>query len=192
MHDKRQAILTAAQTLLARYGFHGFSMKQLAREAGMAAGTLYLYFQDKETLISELHREIVVDLGREWFAGQDTNKAPRDQYQDCWLKLWDICTRNADRVMCKNQFDNLPPASHRALAENAQVGFQPLYALLRAARERKLLKPLSDEVLLSLSVETCLSLARKQIMGLIDLDEATCRQAAAASWDAIAVNPSDV
>ncbi len=188
MHDKRQAILKAAQTLLAQYGFHGFSMKQLAREAGIAAGTVYLYFQDKESVIRELHREIIIHLGREWFADTGDLKAPRDQFQDYWLKLWDICTRNPDRVMCKNQFDNLPPASFQALAENTQEGFQPLYALLRTAREQKLLKPLPDEVLLCLGMETCVALARKQVMGLIELDETTLKQAAAASWDAIATD----
>ncbi len=187
MLDKREAILQAAQTLLAKYGFHGFSMKQLAREAGMAAGTVYLYFHDKETLIRELHKQIIVQLGVEWFAEQDTSRPLDEQFQLIWLKLWDICIANPDRVMCKGQFDNLPPDSSRALIENAQVGLQPLYTLLLQARERGLLKPLADDVLLSLGIEPCLALARKQVYGFIDLDRNTLQQAAAASWDAMTV-----
>ena len=65
--DKRILILRAALELLASCGFHGFSMKQLAERAGVAAGTLYLYFRDREELIRQLHLEIIQErLEREF------------------------------------------------------------------------------------------------------------------------------
>lgn len=57
--DKQHLILQATLELLASNGFHGFSMKQLATHAGIATGTIYLYFKDRESLIAELHNQII-------------------------------------------------------------------------------------------------------------------------------------
>ena len=45
--DKREAILAAALRVIARSGLHNTSMDAVAREAGVAAGTLYRYFPSK-------------------------------------------------------------------------------------------------------------------------------------------------
>lgn len=52
--DAAEAILNAAEALIARSGIRGASMQALAREAGVAVGTLYNYFGDREGLLAEL------------------------------------------------------------------------------------------------------------------------------------------
>jgi AcrR family transcriptional regulator len=48
--ERRQAILSAARDLLMSVGFQRLSMARLAREVGVAKGTLYLYFPSREEL----------------------------------------------------------------------------------------------------------------------------------------------
>lgn len=55
--SRRQAILEAARSHLAKVGFERFSMGPLARAAGVARGTLYLYFPTREELLYTLHLE---------------------------------------------------------------------------------------------------------------------------------------
>lgn len=52
--EGRQEILAAAATLLASHGYHGLSMRDLARETGMSLANLYNYFASKEDLVFEL------------------------------------------------------------------------------------------------------------------------------------------
>ncbi|OHB55875.1 MAG: hypothetical protein A2Y12_04705 [Planctomycetes bacterium GWF2_42_9] len=47
----RSAIYDAAVVLFKEYGFDGFTMQQVADKAGMAIGTLYIYFPAKEEII---------------------------------------------------------------------------------------------------------------------------------------------
>ena len=47
---RRQAILQAARLVFARKGYEPATLEAVAREAGLAKGTLYLYFKDKEDL----------------------------------------------------------------------------------------------------------------------------------------------
>lgn len=53
--DRRQAqILAAASSVFARQGFHRTTVRDVAREAGIADGTIYLYFASKRELLLEL------------------------------------------------------------------------------------------------------------------------------------------
>lgn len=51
---RRRAILDAALAVFARDGFAGARLDEVARRAGVAKGTLYLYFTDKEALFRGL------------------------------------------------------------------------------------------------------------------------------------------
>ncbi len=48
---RRNQILDAAVTVFARKGFHPTTIKDIAREAGIADGTIYNYFKNKTALI---------------------------------------------------------------------------------------------------------------------------------------------
>src|SRR5512134_2694294 len=49
--DKRERILTAATRTFARHGFFNAQVADVARAAGVAAGTVYLYFRGKDDLL---------------------------------------------------------------------------------------------------------------------------------------------
>jgi AcrR family transcriptional regulator len=49
--DKRRRILEAARKRFRHYGFRKTTMQEIARDAGVAVGTLYLYFKDKDHLL---------------------------------------------------------------------------------------------------------------------------------------------
>jgi len=56
---KRDAILDAARTLFSREGYAATSVDHVAAEAGIAKGTVYLYFKSKEELyLAALARDI--------------------------------------------------------------------------------------------------------------------------------------
>lgn len=65
-----QSIQEAAMRVIARKGMAAATMSDIAREAGIAKGTIYLYFRDRdelvektfETAITELHRRIDVAI----------------------------------------------------------------------------------------------------------------------------------
>jgi|GEM_PF-344991 len=50
VQSKEDAIIAAAHEMLATHGFAKTTMSEIARKAGVAEGTLYLYFNNKEAL----------------------------------------------------------------------------------------------------------------------------------------------
>ena len=55
---KREAILGAALELFGRYGYRRTSVDDIARRAGVAKGTVYLYVENKEALFRTLARSL--------------------------------------------------------------------------------------------------------------------------------------
>jgi TetR/AcrR family fatty acid metabolism transcriptional regulator len=55
--DKPQQIIEAAIRIFARRGYYNSRVSDIAREAGMAAGTIYLYFKTKDDILVTLFRE---------------------------------------------------------------------------------------------------------------------------------------
>jgi AcrR family transcriptional regulator len=60
--ERREAILAAALEEFAARGFADARLDDVARRAGVAKGTIYLYFRDKEDLFQELVRAMVSPL----------------------------------------------------------------------------------------------------------------------------------
>jgi AcrR family transcriptional regulator len=59
---RRDTIQCAAQRVIARAGLAGASMSAIAEEAGVAKGTLYLYFKDRDDLLDQSAGRIFDEL----------------------------------------------------------------------------------------------------------------------------------
>src|SRR6476646_10086215 len=65
--DKRAAILRAAIDVFAARGFFNAQVADVARSAGVAAGTVYLYFRNKDDLLVSIFERTMrdaIDAGR--------------------------------------------------------------------------------------------------------------------------------
>jgi AcrR family transcriptional regulator len=60
--ERREAIIAAALEEFSASGFAATRLDDVARRAGVAKGTIYLYFRDKESLFQELVRALVSPL----------------------------------------------------------------------------------------------------------------------------------
>ncbi len=63
--DKRQLILDAATHVFAERGFFAAQVADIARRAGIAAGTVYLYFKSKDDILISLFDRTMQDAIRE-------------------------------------------------------------------------------------------------------------------------------
>jgi TetR/AcrR family fatty acid metabolism transcriptional regulator len=60
--DKRKRILAAAVRTFGRRGFHEARIAEIASAAGVAEGTVYLYFRNKEDLLGQVFDETMDDV----------------------------------------------------------------------------------------------------------------------------------
>src|SRR5207247_4271666 len=68
--ERRGAIIEAAMDEFIARGFAATRLDDVARRAGVAKGTIYLHFKDKEALFEELIRTAIVPLVSRLVAGR--------------------------------------------------------------------------------------------------------------------------
>lgn len=83
--DSKESILDAAQDLIAQHGYAGFSIRDLARESGLAKGTIYHHFQDKR----DIYRSVMVrDLSQLSARVQDAVADADPEDPEVWLRAF--------------------------------------------------------------------------------------------------------
>lgn len=84
--DKKAEILAAALKLFVESGFHGTPTSKIAKEAGVANGTLFHYYKTKDDLIIGLYIDIKSRLGAcirpQSLPGEDTKATCKRNYVD--------------------------------------------------------------------------------------------------------------
>lgn len=192
MSDKQTKLLDAANKLLAEKGYHGFSMKELAQTAQIAAGTIYLYFKNKQDLIQSLHQRNLRTLAQCMFDGLDETMPIYDQFSCIWKNFWKYSLEHPEAILAKDQFDHLPEilqASEEALAKEL---FQKVGEVLHKGVQQGVFQNLPIDILATLSIEPCANLARKHIIGSINIQDESLEQLILACWNAIAVQEGTI
>ncbi|MBB3108662.1 TetR/AcrR family fatty acid metabolism transcriptional regulator [Paenibacillus phyllosphaerae] len=89
--NKFELILGAAVKVFAETGFHGSQVSKIAREAGVADGTIYLYFKNKEDILVSLFRERLGELvGKFEASARDSETADEALRKICELHYTEL------------------------------------------------------------------------------------------------------
>src|ERR1700732_4524696 len=81
--EKRTAILEATAEVVAMLGVSAPTAK-IAKEAGVAEGTLFTYFANKDELLNRLYLELKMDLRDAMMARYPTGKSLTDRIRHVW------------------------------------------------------------------------------------------------------------
>jgi AcrR family transcriptional regulator len=182
--DKRNAILQATLTLISQHGFHGTSMSQIAREAGVSAGIIYHYFEGKDDLIDELYRTIKRNFGQ---------AAVRDFERDQPLKaqirqLLGIMIRYYVQRPLESAFleqYTRSPYYRLAIEVEASQYYLPVLETFQAGRQEMIIKDLPPSVIAAFTLDVATSLAQQHAAGFVSLTDELIAQIIEASWEAI-------
>lgn len=170
--DKREAVLSAALRLIARSGLHNTPMSAIAREAGVGAGTIYLYFPSKEALINALYLELLQDRLAAVPAPLDPDLAPREHLWRSWYSLarWHLQHRDASNFIEQCEASSILTEETRAQREEMVAPGKESYAnSIRKGQVREL--PL--HVFLALFSGPVLVLAHMADNQKIEVDDET-------------------
>lgn len=86
-NEMLQQIFRATEKLIAQYGVHQLSMQKIAKEAGIAAGTIYIYFKSKEELLQRLAFDLFQRFQTCVNKGINPDLPLFQQYRQMWWNL---------------------------------------------------------------------------------------------------------
>lgn len=182
--DKRVLILNAVEKLVAKEGFEGISMQKLAKEAGVAAGTIYRYFEDKTHLLRETRLHSTAKTADIIQAGVCDDLPLKERYRIFWLNIWKYAqTKSA--VQAHLLYEQFQPDDIEQVQKLEKEMFFKIEQMFDEGKLNGLFKNLDNNLLAGVSLETSATLARKQRKSCAKLTEEQIEQAIEASWDAL-------
>ncbi|MEF3023168.1 TetR family transcriptional regulator VexR [Vibrio mimicus] len=184
--DKQLQILIAAEKLIAEQGFQGLSMHKVAKEANVATGTIYLYFRDKDHLLTEVRLHVSQRIADAVQANIQDDMSLQERFRTMWLNIWTLAGSSRDIISNRVQYESSPTTTTCCnVRELEQKMFAKVELLFDQGKQQGLFKPLDNHLLSALSFETTVTLARQYTLGFYQLDDSTLDAMIQASWDAI-------
>lgn len=185
--DKRADIMDVALNLIAERGFHDSPMALIAKQAGVAAGTIYLYFESKDELILALHRDLESRINEMILKEYPAEESIREKFLYMNRKLLKYFMEHPLHFRYMEQFFNSPYGmSHRKerLLEKSDRN-RMMIDIFEQGTRQEILKALPMPALFALAFGPLPSLLRDHIFGFIHLDEEMIEEVTQACWDAI-------
>ncbi len=148
---KEQLILDTALQLIMRTGLSGLKMSDLAKEAGVATGTVYIYFDDKTALIQRLYvyllRKSLSDLKADV---TDSDPLPVKIQKIARNYLYDNLMYPEYTAFFEQYFRSPYSAETDVMRAEENSMMQPFYDLISEGQRQTLIKEGDPDLLITL------------------------------------------
>jgi AcrR family transcriptional regulator len=133
--NKRNAILGAATRLFAERGLTAAPTSEISKQAGVAEGTLFTYFETKDDLINALYREIKLELADAMMSDFPRKKNVGTRLRHVWDRWvsWGIANPRQRKVLAQLTVSEVLTKESRDAGSAPFVEFQ---AMIRDAIEQ--------------------------------------------------------
>jgi TetR/AcrR family transcriptional repressor of multidrug resistance operon len=180
--DKQRAIAEATFALVEKTGLSGLTMADIARAAGIATSTLYVYHPSKDALISQLYQQTKTATTARLMEGYDPAAPLRARVRRAWENwLQNRLEYYAESVFHEQYYNSQwLTAADRALSSRLLA---PLLAVLDEGKRQEILKQVPTPLLagcVSGSVRETAALIRGKVL---PGDEAIRTAAFTLCWD---------
>ncbi len=181
---KRDSILREALQLFTERGFHGTAMPLVAELAGVGAGTIYRYFENKEALVNSLYRN--------WKEFQITTilkdvppETPlREQFQIYWNRLVEFACEFPVAFGFLELHFHAPylDAESRAVEER---GHNALIGYFQNCLRQQIVKDSPPEMLGAIVMGAYVGLMKASRAGCFQLTREIVDKAESCCWEAV-------
>ena len=130
--DKREAILRAAIRIFAHNGYFNSKVADIAREAGVADGTVYLYFKSKEEILHSIFDRSMEEAIADGRKRMETIVDPRERLRTIAHMHLDRLGANRDLAVV---FQVELRGSTKFMEEFSAAGFAEYLKLIRSTFE---------------------------------------------------------
>jgi AcrR family transcriptional regulator len=112
---KQEAILSAALELFSERTYEGTAVPLLAQRAGVGAGTIYRYFENKEALVNAVYRRWASERKR-LLVDSMPDAPAREQFRHFWRGLWQLAAEQPHATLFLEAHHHAPYLDERSCA----------------------------------------------------------------------------
>jgi AcrR family transcriptional regulator len=182
--DKKEAIFQAMLELISKHGFHSSPMSEVAKQANVAAGTIYHYFKSKDELICALYVRLKEKYIENLLINDDQNKPFKDRFRLFYLQMIIEAQKNPKEFYFLEQFANSPYISTIPKSEITRLD-QPIYDFLRKAVFTQVLRDIPPKILVAFVMGSATAIIKLQLSNEFQMTSSDLELAFFTCWDGI-------
>ncbi len=145
---KVELIFEAALKLVANKGLSGITMGDISREAGIATGTLYVYFTGKDELINALFEASRANSVQVAFRGYELTTPFKLGFRTVWMNILRYKLQHFEEVVFLEQCYHSPYITE-GTREKARELAVPFFDLIERGQQEMLIKTADTGLLLT-------------------------------------------
>ncbi len=149
--DKREKILNSVYVLTGRQGLASVTISGISKTAGVAAGTLYIYFKNKEEVVQLAYAAVEDKMTRAMYRDFDINLPVRQSLKQIYINMLNYRLNHYDETVFIDQYQQsgyIQLNFSKQLAEYEKQN-KPLYDLLEKGQREGIIKALDAIILIS-------------------------------------------
>jgi len=182
--DKVIRIYQAAIKVVNSDGFQGSSMSKIAKEAGVSAATIYLYFENKDDMIKKLFIHLKSKMGHSYFGDNDELSSSKGTFRTIWLNHYQYVMENMEEYNFLENFSNCPLIER--IEKEKKLDYCPAFeSLFEKSKLNGLILNLNNELIFSLLFSPINYLVKKSKSNETTLTTNEIIEVFDASWRAI-------
>ncbi|MCU6603709.1 TetR family transcriptional regulator [Peribacillus frigoritolerans] len=182
--NKRDSIVKSALVLFAERGFDATTIPMIAASAGVGAGTIYRYFENKEVLGNKIFQEYLDIFTETVKNGFPHDDSIRTQFHHIFKTMVHFTTEQDQALY----FIKIHSGAH-FLNEDSHASFQGLLNIFKnffdSGKEKKEIKELPSSALIAIIYGAFLELERLVRIGELEPDPKLLADVEESFWDAV-------
>ncbi len=182
--DKRQQILAATLDLIHENGLQSTPMSAIAKNAGVAMGTIYHHFPSKEDLVNALYQDLLGQLGAYVLERYTADSPVHGRLTQLWTHSLRFILDHPRQFLFVDQYAHSPYIDPAA-KEDDSGWWEALVRAIDDGQQQGIIKPVNPELLIQGVVGLLGALAKGHIAGKFVLTDEMVETAVALCWDAV-------
>lgn len=183
---KKQDIFDTALSLIVSQGLHATPMAQIAKEANVAAGTIYHYFKSKEEMIHELYKKIHIELEEIMDLDDIDLNDYKAEFDAVCLRIFKYLIQNPLKFYFLQQYEK-SPLGFRKEELNKNIEFPIPAGFFQLGLENNLVKSMPISLISNLVFNSITTIASLHLSKKIELDKEIIQAVIDGSWNMIKV-----
>lgn len=181
---KVEAIAAAVYRLAASHGLPAVTLADIAREAGVATSTLYVYHKSREDLLDDVYQKAKTATVMRYAQNHDPHASLKSCVRRIWSNMVDNRLENQQQMAFLEQYIHSEFLSETSRALSQRM-IAPFIELLVAGQKSDQLKPVPPALLAAAIMGLAKETAILVIKGELPNDEKTRTMGFQLCWDAI-------
>lgn len=149
--DKKEKILKSVYALTGKHGLASVTISGISKTAGIAAGTLYIYFKNKEELVQLAYAAVEDKMTHAMYRNFDINAPIRQSLKQIYINMLNYRLQNYNETVFIDQYVQSGYIQINFAKQLAEYEAQnkPLYDLLEKGQREGIIKALDAIILIS-------------------------------------------